>query len=246
MFDTVILLTVPAERAVLPSVLLGHNPRLTVMPVEAPAELAELGPDLLQRARLVAFVTPGSCRSEFSPRLAMARSIFIRARPAIPDGRPRISRSTIGDGVRATAHVMVEQVDAGPIVDVAVFALPAYLGAWVGRHGLCSACAVVLAHGEIARPDLEAAAGASAPLGNRKFFRSDYRAMCEIPLDITNDEFERRIRIFGGNHFGMSPTSICTGVEFCAVIAPPIQPADSPPGAQLDPAMIAAMEPERG
>jgi methionyl-tRNA formyltransferase len=58
MFDIVILLTGAAERDVLPSALLGHHPQLTVIPVETSAELASLHPDLLRRARLVAFVTP--------------------------------------------------------------------------------------------------------------------------------------------------------------------------------------------
>jgi hypothetical protein len=41
--------------------------------------------------------------------------------------------------------------------------------------------------------------------------------MCDIPLDIAKGELDRRIRIFGGNHFGMSPTISLHGVEFRAV-----------------------------
>jgi hypothetical protein len=30
--------------------------------------------------------------------------------------------------------------------------------------------------------------------------------MCEIPLDVAKNELDRRIKVFGGNHFGMSLT----------------------------------------
>jgi hypothetical protein len=38
--------------------------------------------------------------------------------------------------------------------------------------------------------------------------------MCEIPLDIANNELDRRIKVFGGNHFGMSLTIKCTAWSF--------------------------------
>ena len=42
--------------------------------------------------------------------------------------------------------------------------------------------------------------------------------MCDIPLDIEREEFERRLKIFGSNHFGVLPTIRLHGVEFRAVI----------------------------
>jgi hypothetical protein len=41
--------------------------------------------------------------------------------------------------------------------------------------------------------------------GDKKYSRGAYRTMCEIPL-----ELDRRIKVFGGNHFGMSLTINCT------------------------------------
>ena len=58
MFDTVILLSGPIERTVLPAALLEHNPDLTVLPVERASELATLDEGLLKRSRLIAFATP--------------------------------------------------------------------------------------------------------------------------------------------------------------------------------------------
>jgi len=70
--------------------------------------------------------------------------------------------------------------------------------------------------------------------------------MCEIPLDIAKNELDRRIKVFGGNHFGMSLTINLHGVEFCAVSAPSIQPADSPHGTPSHLPMKATMEPDLG
>jgi methionyl-tRNA formyltransferase len=52
--------------------------------------------------------------------------------------------------------------------------------------------------------------------GDRKHSRSNYRALCDIPLDISRGELERRMRIFGGNHFGLAPTIRLHGIEFRA------------------------------
>jgi hypothetical protein len=60
------------------------------------------------------------------------------------------------------------------------------------------------------------------------------------------DEFDRRLRIFGANHFGISLTITLHGVEFRAVVAPPLQPTDGSHWPRLDTAMLAALEPDRG
>jgi hypothetical protein len=44
--------------------------------------------------------------------------------------------------------------------------------------------------------------------------------MCDIPLDISKSELERRLKVFGGNYFGVSPTIRLHGVEFRAVMQP--------------------------
>jgi methionyl-tRNA formyltransferase len=58
--------------------------------------------------------------------------------------------------------------------------------------------------------------------GSRKYSRSAYREICDIPLDIPKEELDRRIKVFGGNHFGISPTINLHGIEFRAVS--PLQP----------------------
>jgi methionyl-tRNA formyltransferase len=55
--------------------------------------------------------------------------------------------------------------------------------------------------------------------GMRRYSRRAYRAICDIPLDISKEELDRRLRVFGGNHWGMSPAIKLHGVEFRAVVA---------------------------
>jgi hypothetical protein len=54
--------------------------------------------------------------------------------------------------------------------------------------------------------------------GIKKNSRRAYQAICNIPLDITQEELARRMRVFGGNHYGIAPTIKLHGVEFRAVV----------------------------
>ena len=248
MFDTLILLTGAAERAVLPSVLLGHNPLLTVMPIETSAELAALSPDLLRRARLVAYVTPVIVPQRILAQLGYGAFNFHPGPPSYPGWAPaHFALYNQATEFGATAHVMVERVDAGPIVEVEMFAIPADIPV-LGLEGMAYARLAQLFWRMAKWLALNPEPPPALPLqwGEKKYFRSDYRAMCEIPLDLAKNEFDRRIRVFGGNHFGISPTINLHGIEFRAVSAPSIQPPDSPHGSLSIPAMVAAREPDRG
>jgi methionyl-tRNA formyltransferase len=248
MFDTVILLTGAAERAVLPSVLRGHNPQLTVVPVETSAELAALSPDLLLRARLVAFVTPVIVPQAILAQLGYGAFNFHPGPPSYPGWAPaHFALYDQATEFGATVHVMVEQVDAGPIVEVELFPIPADISV-LGLEGQAYA-RLALLFWRMAKwlaSDPEPPPTRAIKWGARKYSRSAYRAMCEIPLDISRDELDRRITVFGGNHFGMSPAIYLHGMEFRAVIAPPVQPTDSPRRSQLDSAMMAMLEPGFG
>jgi hypothetical protein len=57
MFDTIFLLTGAVEQPVFASVLRGHNPRLTVLPVSTSDDLAAVAITVLRRARPIAFTT---------------------------------------------------------------------------------------------------------------------------------------------------------------------------------------------
>ena len=220
MFDTIILLAGQAEHAALPHVMCGHNPLITVLSVGTAADLAALDSDLLGRARLIAFVTPEIVSKSILAKLGYGAFNFHPGPPSYPGWAPAhfalYERAT---EFGATVHVMVEQVDAGPIVDVAMFPVPAGISV-PGLEGLAYAH---LAHlfWRLAKPlatDPQALPTRPIKWGSRKYSRRAYRQICDIPLDIPKDELERRLSVFGGNHFGMCPTINLHGVEFRAVL----------------------------
>jgi len=220
MFDIVILLAGIVERPVLRSLLLGHNPLLTVMAIETRDDLSALSFDQLARARLVAFVTPEIVPASILVRLGYGAFNFHPGPPAYPGWAP--SHFALYDQAKefgATAHVMVEQVDAGPIIDAELFPIPPDISV-LGLEGLAYAHLALLFWRLAKSLATDPVPPPTRPIkwGTVKYSRRAYRAICEIPLDISKPELDRRIRVFGGNHFGIAPTINLHGIEFRAVL----------------------------
>jgi methionyl-tRNA formyltransferase len=219
MFDAIILLAGEAEQLALGGVLRGHNPQLSILAVTKPEELAAFDAAALARARLIAFSSPVVVPANVLDSLGYGAYNFHPGPPQYPGWAPShfaLYERATEFGV--TMHAMAERVDSGPIVDVALFAIPPDISV-LGLEGL--------AYAHLARLFWQLSkrlATDPAPLPVRELKWSDkknsrraYRAICNIPLDIEKDELDRRIRIFGGNHFGISPTIHLHGIEFRAV-----------------------------
>jgi methionyl-tRNA formyltransferase len=222
MFDTILLLAGAAEQSILPLALRGHNPLLTVIPIGSATELAALDPDLLSRARLIAFVTAEIVPPNVLAGLGYGAFNFHPGPPSYPGWAP--AHFALYDETRqygATLHVMVEQVDAGPIIDVAFFPVPADISVF-GLEGLAYAHLAQLFWRWAKSLATDIAPPPTLPIewGSRKYSRRSYRAICDIPLDIPKEELDRRIKVFGGNHFGITPTIHLHGIEFRAVTPP--------------------------
>lgn len=220
MFDTVILLAGQAEQVAMPPVLRAHNPNLTVLPVANAADLAGLDSDLLGRARLIAFVIPEIVSQRVLAKLGYGAINFHPGPPEYPGWAPShfalYERAT---EFGATVHVMVERVDAGPIIGVARFPVPRDVSV-LGLEGLAYAH---LAHqfwrmAKLLATDPQPPPVLAVEWASRRYSRRAYRAICDIPLDIPKDELDRRLKVFGGNHFGISPTINLHGIEFRAVL----------------------------
>jgi methionyl-tRNA formyltransferase len=125
-FDTIVLLTGEIEQPVLASILLAYNPLLTIWPVVTLTDVAALEPELLQHARLVAFSTSVIVPARVLDRLGHGAYNFHPGSPHFPGWSPAhfaVYRRAAEFG--ATAHVMTERVDSGPIVGVELFPVPA-------------------------------------------------------------------------------------------------------------------------
>src|SRR5579871_1958469 len=130
MFDTIILLTGQIERAALPAALSGHHPALTVLTIETAEQLSALSGDVLARSRLIAFATPVIVPKSILDRIGYGAVNFHPGPPSYPGWAPaHFALYDQAGEFGATAHLMVEKVDAGPIVDLTLFPIP--LGATV-------------------------------------------------------------------------------------------------------------------
>jgi methionyl-tRNA formyltransferase len=222
MFDTIILLAGEAEQGAMPPLLRAHNPLLTVISVATAADLAGLSPEVLARARLIGYVTPEVVSKDILDRLGYGALNFHPGPPRYPGWAP--SHFALYEGATefgATVHVMIERVDAGPIVDFALFPVPPDISV-LGLEGMTYAHLAQLfwrmAKSLATDPQLPPAL--PVEWSGRKYSRRDYRAICDIPLDISKDELDRRLKIFGDNHFGISPTIHLHGIAFRAVPPP--------------------------
>ena len=209
-------MTGPVEESALTGVLRGHNPRLAVHAVKSLAELEAIDAGTLERARLIAFVTPVVVPARILKTLGFGAYNFHPGPPHYPGWVP--SHFAIYDRATtfgATVHVMTERVDAGPIVAVTLFPVPAN-----ARTQDLEA----LAFGQLARLFWQIAktlATQAEPIpelavkwSGRKSTRRLYAAMCNIPPDVSKEELDRRVAVFGAGHFGLLPTLRIHGHEF--------------------------------
>jgi len=182
MFDTIILLTGPAEQAVLAAALRRYNLKLSFHGVSSLAEIDALGTDLLARARLIGFVTPVVVPKRILNALGYGAYNFHPGPPQHPGWLPAyfaIHDRTSYFG--ATAHVMIERVDAGPIVGVERFRIQPHVG-FAGLEQLSYIESARL-FWKLARP----LAANAEPLeelpvhwSGRKGTRRMYAALCDI------------------------------------------------------------------
>jgi methionyl-tRNA formyltransferase len=220
MFDTIILLTGPVEHGPLATLLRGHHPHLTIHSVTAAEDFAGLDVAALKRARLLAFASPVIVPAQVLDALGFGAYNFHPGSPDYPGWAP--AHFALYDGASefgATAHMMAERVDCGPIVDSVLFPIPTDITVQ-GLEGLAYAHLAQL-FWRLSRAlatQVEPLPAQAQQWGNKKNSRRAYQAICNIPLDISREELNRRIRVFGGNHFGMAPTINLHGVEFRAVV----------------------------
>jgi methionyl-tRNA formyltransferase len=212
--DSIILLTGQVIQPVLASVLLGHNPLLTIRPVVTLTDIAALEPELLRHARLVAFATEVIVPQKILDQLGYGAYNFHPGSPHFPGWAPAhfaVYHQATEFG--ATGHLMTERVDAGPIVGVELFRIP------VGITG----CGLEgLAYGHLARlfwrlakflaTQIEPLPELPIRWSGQKTSRRVYAAICDMPLNISKEELNLRLNAFGGNHFGINPTISLQGI----------------------------------
>ncbi|MES2027710.1 MAG: formyltransferase family protein [Pseudomonadota bacterium] len=219
MFDTIILLTGPAEHSVFTTLLRGHNPGLTVLPVFTAEDLAAIEPDWLRRARLISFTTGVIVPGATLDQLGFGAYNFHPGPPQYPgSASAHFALSDHATDFGCTVHRMIARVDAGPIVDVETFPIPADISV-AGLEEL-SYTKLVQTFWRMARvlatqpePLIERA----LRWGNKRPMRKAHQQIRDIPATMVEGEPEHRVRAFGADHFGIVPTIGLHGFQFRVV-----------------------------
>ena len=218
-FDTIVLLTDPTEQVALAPVLKAANPALRVVAIATLDELNSIDRETLRHARLIGFVTAVIVPSDILDALGFGAFNFHPGPPAYPGWAP--AHFALYDGAKefgATFHVMANRVDTGAIIDADRFAVARDVSVLMLEE-MAYACVV-----QLFRRWVVVLASTPGPLpvremrwGRKKNSRRNYQALCDIPPDIGRDDLARRMRAFGGNHFGIMPTIRLHGYAFKAV-----------------------------
>ncbi len=214
MFDTLILLSGPAEHSVFATLLRSYNPSLNVLPVFTAADLDAIESEWLSGARLVSFAGGDvKVQPAVVAQLGYGAYNFHPGSPRYPGDTP--VRDAIDEGTPdfgCTMHRVTERGEAGPIVEVDLFAVPS--DASIGALEEMTYAALVQMFWRMARP----LATHSAPLIERAVRWSDVRhsrsdnqqARRSSPV-ISRGQAVRRIEGPLADHFGIVPSMVPQG-----------------------------------
>lgn len=223
MFDTIILLAGYVEEGPLSDALLRHNPHLTLRTAKTLDDLNAIEPRLLRRARLLSFASTVVVPGPLLKRFGYDAYNFHPGPPNYPGWAPAhfaIYDRATSFGV--TAHVMHERVDSGPIIAVDLFDVPAT----ATPEGLETLAYARLAREFFALAEVLATSPQALPSlpiqwCGRKGTQRRCAELCEIPLDIDQNELARRVAAFGDGRLGVAPTIALHGHRFRLVGAEP-------------------------
>jgi methionyl-tRNA formyltransferase len=224
MLDHIILLTAQTQQQFALSELLKvYNPRLRFHGALNAADLLAIDRATLRNARLLAFTSGTIVEPEILDALGHGAYNFHPGPPDYPGWAPaHFALYERAKTFGATAHLMVERVDAGPIVGVETFPIPDNVGV---RH-LEQIAYVRLAYlfWRMAK-DL---ATRSEPLpslpitwSGTKSTKQQYVSACQIPTDISKAELEHRVRAFHDDFRAIHPTINLHGFQFQLVAPAP-------------------------
>jgi len=218
MVEGLALLTEAAEQVALSQILRSFRPDLTIWPVSGIEELRSIDASALRNARLVTFASGIIVPADLLARFGHGAYNFHPGPPNYPGWAPaHFALYDRAEAFGVTFHVMAERVDSGAILDAVSFPIPSAstlmrLGELTYVHLL--QLFEVWAEPLACEPSLTPRCVLS--WSGRTNTRRSYRQACDIPLDISRDELWRRMRAFGGNHYGIAPAINLHGVTFRA------------------------------
>lgn len=198
MLREIVLLTGTEEAPHLASFLAGFNPALKIAHAGSRDELTVALHPRRPGVRLIGFCTPVVVPAELLAHADAGAYNFHPGPPTYPGKHP--ASFAIYEGAArfgATAHQMIARVDAGPIVGVEWFDMPAAPRLSQLEKLTFEGCVRLL---QRLGPALATSAGPLPASGESwsgwKSTQKDFDTLCAIPPDIDAGELERRERAF--------------------------------------------------
>jgi methionyl-tRNA formyltransferase len=226
MFRNIVILAPQGQQQIaLAALLRAHNPTLTLMPVTTLEELIAIDPLVWRHARLLAFTTGTIVPREILEALGYGAYNFHPGPPEYPGWAP--AHFALYDGTTtfgATAHLMTEQVDAGPIVGTETFVFPD--GTPLKQLEQMAYVSLAYLFWRLSKQmatQAEPVLALPISWAKNKSTRKKYETMCRLPLTISEHELTRRIRAFDDDFRGIHPTLTLHGVEFRASATKPVK-----------------------
>ncbi|MET4390982.1 methionyl-tRNA formyltransferase [Bradyrhizobium sp. F1.4.3] len=218
MVEGLVLLTDTAEQVALSRILRSFRPDLAIWPASGIAELRGIETSFLRNARLVSFASGAIVPSDLIAGLGYGAYNFHPGPPNYPGWAPaHFALYDCADMFGVTFHVMAERVDSGTILDVVSFSIPqacTLLG--LGELAYAHLLQLFEVWAEPLATEVSLVPRCTLPWSGRTNTRRSYKDACDIPLDISREELWRRMRAFGGNHYGIAPAINLHGVTFTA------------------------------
>ena len=202
----IVLLCDAMEAEELAAFLLKENPKLSITHVETKSALVEHSKTPKQGQRLVAF-----CTSVIVPKTVLNAFNgdaynFHPGPPTYPGLYPACF--AIYDGATqfgTTCHALTENIDDGPIVgvnsvdigpDINRLDLEALSRQLVTRLFISMAPVLATVEGLLPKVDIN--------WSGKPTWRKDFDALCQLPSDVSEEEFNRRYRaVWEGPHHGL-------------------------------------------
>lgn len=198
-FDTIVLLAGSLGAPELIRFLESQRADLTVLHVETGNNLRALAPATLARARLIGFGTDVLVPAAVLRALGYGAYNFHPGPPTYPGWAPySFAIYDRANMFGATAHEMVKQVDAGPIIGTEMFFVPpGQTASQLSNEALRAMLRLMRRLG----PTLARSATRPPPMpihwGPRRATRAAYAQMCRTLQDQGADDLLHRIRAVG-------------------------------------------------
>ncbi|WP_298880051.1 formyltransferase family protein [uncultured Bradyrhizobium sp.] len=218
MVEGLALLTEAAEQVALSRILRNFRPDLAIWAVSGIEELRSIDASALRNTRLVAFASGVIVPADLLARFGHGAYNFHPGPPNYPGWAPaHFALYDRAETFGVTFHAMAEKVDTGAILDVVSFPIPP--GSTLMRLGELGYAHLLQMFEVWAEPLAQESSlmpRCAQSWSGRTNTRRSYKQACDIPLDISSDELWRRMRAFGGNHYGIAPAINLHGVTFRA------------------------------